>query len=93
MDFSFLILFGLAVVVAAVLTIGATMLKLPESYPRAIAFVVCFSAALLLARPWATFERTEWRKLAAITLVMAVWVAFGSIAGGALGRRYIKNAK
>ena len=93
MDLSFLILFGLAAVVAAVLTVGAAMLKAPESYPRAIAFAVCFSAALLLARPWATLERTEWREQAAITLVMAVWVAFGSIAGGALGHRYLKNAK
>ena len=93
MDFSFLILFGLTAVVAAVMTIGAATLKVPESYPRAISFVVCFSAALLLVRPWATLERTEWRELAAITLVMAVWVAFGSIAGGALGRRYIRNAK
>ena len=93
MDFSFLFLFVLATVGAAVLTIRAASHGAPKGNSRGIAFVATLIIGLLLLRPWATFASTEWRELAAVTLIMAVWVAFGSVAGGALGRRITKSAE
>lgn len=92
MDFSFLFMFVVAAVAAAALTIRAAVGKTPKNNPLAIAFVASLIVGLLLVRPWA-FASTEWRELAAVTLSMAVCVAFGSVAGGALGRRFTKSAK
>jgi hypothetical protein len=89
MDFSLLALFVLAGVGATILAASETVGKGPKN-PRGIAFAATFILGLLLMQPWSTFTSTEWQEFAAVTLIMAVWVAFGSVAGGELGRRLSK---
>jgi hypothetical protein len=43
--------------------------------------------SILLLRPWATFKSNEIKELVVVTFVMVAWIAVGSVAGGALGRR------
>ena len=87
MDFSFLLIFLIAATASAVLTVRSVIGKSPKRNPRGIAFATISIVGVPLLKPWAFVGSNEWQEVMVVSFALVAWTAFGSIAGGAVGRR------
>ena len=89
MDFSGLVAFAIALVVAAIFALLARRAGKPRN--RILAFTMSLALCLLLMRPWEALYPGKWDAGIFIVVFLSAWTAIGTFFGDRLVSRSVGN--
>jgi hypothetical protein len=88
-DFSFILAFAVAIVVATMFQFLER--RSAKSPRRATPFAIALAICLIFSRPWEALYPREWKEGIVIVFLLVVWVAFGTLLGSAIGKRLARS--